>query len=215
MESNYAKQAEMARELFLKYEQDEMIEKFHLEHDEDYLYLLFIGDKYRILRETGAVEREDADAGQYVSCSDFNVVMTIYDVLCYSKETPELAHEWCPLHGLQITMSSPSADKFNQKYANAFAGKIDRLQEICRSLGGIQPEISAGADVCWQFNLFEFFPLQFRFWDEDDEFPAKIQLLWDRNSLKFMHFETLYYAMGHLMNRLLALMVPESQIPHR
>ena len=202
MQSNYDKQVCIARELFLKYEQQDMIDKYDLEYDEDYIYLMFIGDRYRISRENGEVEVFGKAVEAYEPCKDFNVVMSLYDVLCYPKGTPALANEWCPLNGLQVTMSSPSADVFNQKYADRFAENTDVLRQVCRELDGAPLQVSAGADVCCQLDLFPFFPIQFRFWDKDDEFPANIQLLWDRNSLKFMHFETLYYVMGHLMRKM-------------
>lgn len=220
MESNYDKQVKMARDLFLKYDQEKMIERCDVEHDENYLYLDFIGDRYRISRTSGRVEclcgsagREECPkktADEYVPCDNFNVVMTLYDALGYPKEKPRLAHEWCTLANLQAT-SSPSANIFNQKYADAFAGRTDRLLQVCKKIGGTQPQITAGADVCWQFDIFPFFPLQFRFWDRDEEFPAQIQLLWDRNALQFLHFETLYYLMGVLMNKLAAIAASEDQ----
>ena len=132
---------------------------------------------------------------------DYNIVMTLYDILCYSAETPVLSYEWVPLANLQVT-SSPSADKFTQKYADTFSGKTDLLWKTCQEIGGRRPNITAGADVCWEFDLFPFFPVQFRYWDQDEEFPAQIRLLWDKNSLKFMHFETLYYAMHILLETL-------------
>ena len=202
MQSNYDKQAQNARALFVTYDQREMIEKHGLEHDDDYLYLTFIGDRYRISRETGEIFRE---AGEWETCGDYNVVMTLYDVLCFPQTTPRLSHEWCALRGLQATINSPNPDIFSRKYANAFAGHGDRLWRACRKLGGQQAEIAAGADVYCQFDVFPFFPVQFRFWDADDEFPAAIQLLWDKNSLAFMHFETLYYVMLPLLDKLLAL----------
>ena len=36
---NYEKQVYTGRELFLKYNQDKLIEKYGLKHDEEYLYL--------------------------------------------------------------------------------------------------------------------------------------------------------------------------------
>lgn len=236
----------MARELFLNYDQQTMIGRYGLPHDESYLYVVFLGDFCRISRSSGQIERlraaacpradgavaqaaeeQGASAGKQAAaglctstrketaagetvlvqeriwepCVDFNAVMTIYDALCYPKERPALAGEWCPLANLQVA-GSPNADIFNAKYAEAFSGHTDRLRQACEALGGRPPQISAGADICWEFDVFPFFPLQLRFWEKDEEFPAKLQLLWDRNSLQFMHFETLYYLMGVLLEKL-------------
>ncbi len=211
MESNYEKQVYIARSLFLDYDQNEMIRKFSLKHDEQYLYIELLDAQYRISRAGGEIEYcrnrgENRDVKEYRICLDYQVVMTICDVLCHSDRLPVLAHEWCPLHALQVTMSSPGADTFTRSYAKLFSGNTDRLLQACRYLGGQKPEITAGADVCWQFDLFPFFPVQLRFWDGDEEFEPKIQLLWDRNTLDFMHFETVYYVLGHLLERLAACM---------
>ena len=40
---NYEKQVYTGRELFLKYDQDKLIKKYGLKHDEEYLYLKYIG----------------------------------------------------------------------------------------------------------------------------------------------------------------------------
>ena len=36
----------------------------------------------------------------------------------------------------------------------------------------------------------------------DDEFPAQLQFLWDSGALRFVHYETIFYIMGHVLNRL-------------
>ena len=41
-----------------------------------------------------------------------------------------------------------------------------------------------------------------RFWESDDEFPASLQILVDKNILDFMHYETLMFAMSHVLRRL-------------
>ena len=72
-------------------------------------------------------------------------------------------------------------------------------------LGGIRQSVPASADACYEIPLFSFFPVLFQFWDGYEEFPPKITILWDKNSLQFMHFETLYYAMNHLLERIISL----------
>ena len=50
--------------------------------------------------------------------------------------------------------------------------------------------------------LFSFLPVIVRFWDSDEEFPATLQLLADKNILDYMHYETLMFALSYLLDRL-------------
>lgn len=52
--SNYETMKDRMSSHFLEYDQEKMIRKFDLKHDEKYLYISFIGRKYRINRATGA-----------------------------------------------------------------------------------------------------------------------------------------------------------------
>ena len=81
---NYEKQVYIGRELFLKYDQDKLIKKYGLKHDEEYLYLKYIGTEYRINRRNGAIEY--ATGEEWTDCREYTVVMTIYDFLCRSGQ---------------------------------------------------------------------------------------------------------------------------------
>ena len=51
--SNYDLQVDIAKEIFLQYDQAQIIEKYSLEADGDYIYLRYLGTPFRISRETG------------------------------------------------------------------------------------------------------------------------------------------------------------------
>ena len=97
MESNYEKQVYTGREYFLKYDQNMLTEKYGLEYDKEYLYLNYIGTKYRIRRADGAIEYEDQR--EWRLCKEYTIVMTIYDLLCYSgeKSLPLFTGQWQPV----------------------------------------------------------------------------------------------------------------------
>ncbi|MDD6189473.1 MAG: DUF3786 domain-containing protein, partial [Clostridiales bacterium] len=68
-----------------------------------------------------------------------------------------------------------------------------------RALGG-RPY--ANGDIAYVLPLFDFLPVVFQFWLADDEFDASLNFLWDENTLDFMHFETTFFAAGHVLERL-------------
>ena len=200
---NYEKQVYIGRELFLQHDQDKLIEKYGLKHNEEYLYLQYIGTEYRISRIDGAIEYV-AD-GEWKDCKEYTIVMTIYDFLCCSgKEIlPSLTGQWQPVGRFVTAGSSPSTDSFVEKYAQAFSGKVEEIKQACICLGGKQMERLAGADLTFEMPVFQDFSVLFQFWDGDEEFQPKILLLWDKVSLSYLHFETTYYLQGDLLKAIL------------
>ena len=63
------------------------------------------------------------------------------------------------------------------------------MRNACISLSG--KELEKG-DVAFKLNLFPFLPIIIRFWEADDEFPASLQILADRNTLDYMHYVCTY-----------------------
>ena len=198
--TNYEKTKISMANIFLQYDQKAMIKKFSLEHDPDWLSLTFVNRIYRINRQTGSVQWSN-DAFETVYEADYNEAMTIYDVLCYSKDRCHLSHEFVNINSLSSVRTgnlSPNRGFF-QNTADFFIGKTVELRNACISLSG--KELEKG-DVAFKLNLFPFFPIIIRFWEADDEFPASLQILADRNTLDYMHYETLMFALTHLFSRL-------------
>lgn len=67
----------------------------------------------------------------------------------------------------------------------------------CQALQGKR---DGKGDVAYGLELFLF--LRLGFWKSDEEFPARLQILADRNILDYMHYETLMFAVIHLLERL-------------
>lgn len=58
-------------------------------------------------------------------------------------------------------------------------------------------------DVSFLLPVFDFFPVWFQFWDADEEEPASLRFLWDQQTLRYLHYETLWYIMMHILDQLL------------
>ena len=206
MTSNYEKQVDISRQYFLKYDPEKLAAKFHLSIDADYLYIRYLDTDYRIDRRTAAVEGKMSDG--YGECREYTIVMTIYDMLCHGtdQEIPPLTGDWKLIGNFAAAGSSPDANFFAQKYADAFHGKTDALKAACETMGGVIRDRLAGADVTAEIPAFPFFPVLFQFWEGDDEFAPQIRLLWDSQTMKFLNFETTYYLQGDLLDRLSELL---------
>ncbi|MEE0693074.1 MAG: DUF3786 domain-containing protein [Lachnospiraceae bacterium] len=200
--SNYDIQAEDARRLFLRHDQERIIKRYGLSADEMWLYLEYLHTPCRISRKSGSVEvRSRGEAWE--ECRGFDTVMTIYDLLCHAKgdTAPALSGEWCTVGHFTI-VTSPSAAKFTKKYEEAFQNHTKELELACKSLGGVLQEKMAGADITCLIHVTPYFPVLLQFWDGDDEFLPKLSLLWDCNSMEFLHFETTFYLQGDILERL-------------
>lgn len=198
---NYDLQVDMGKRIFLDYDQQLLIRKFRLESDEQYIYLTYLNTPCRISRKDGGIEEYIRD--QWRECRAYSTVMTIYDLLCYHKgeSAPKLSGQWCAVGSFVVT-GVTNTDTFTKKYAAEFDGRLEKLRAAVQSLGGVLLAPMAGADLTCEFQVTPFFPVRLQFWEGDEEFEPKLLLLWDRNTDKFLHFETTFYLQGDLLNRL-------------
>jgi hypothetical protein len=202
---NYDLQVDMAKRIFLEYDQERLIRKCCLRADERYLYLSYLNTPCRIDRKTGGVEEFACDIWR--ECRAYETVMTVYDLLCHHKgdNLPALAGQWCTVGNFVVT-GVTKTDTFTGKYAKLFDGRLEELKIACEKLGGVLQPAVAGADLTCRIPVTSFFPVLLQFWTGDEEFPPKLLILWDRNTIQFMHFETTFYLQGDLLSRLRHMM---------
>ncbi len=194
MKNNYDIMAEQARQLFLAYEQEPLCRRLSLPFTDTEIPIRFLGTEYHIRRSDGRVLGADGKP------ADFNTVMSVYDLLCRSSETPVLKGEFVPITALnRIHGTHPVHETLNDPNAAFFAGRVRELDALCRRKGG---RAWGKGDVSCIIPAFDCFPVRLCFWDADEEFPASLQFFWDANALDFVHYETLWYISGELTRQL-------------
>lgn len=193
---NYALAAENAKKIFLSYDQQALIEKFALSFDDAYLYTSFLGAPYRIERLTGNLERRKG--GAWVDGNSFDEVLSIFDLLCDSKETRMPSHVFQSMasFGLQfhqnLTESRDPLAEFAQSNPDAFRARL-------LALGGRETK---GADMAFVLPVFDTLDMAVHFWFGDEEFAPSLRILWDANALQYIRYETMYYCIGCLRTRI-------------
>ena len=198
MATNYDKMADQARALFLEKDQDGMIARWRLEHDAESLYMRFFGEPMRIDRSTGVVESMATEG--YRPQRYVNETMALFDLLTFSKVRPHATGRWASISTLGgIIGAGHDRTLSHEPTAAKFSGRLDQLRAACVRLGGVP---LGKADVGYDIPVFEDFRIWFQFWEGDDEFPANIKYLFDENARQYMHYETLWYVMNALTDRL-------------
>lgn len=195
--NNYRIQAMQAKKLFLTYDQQELIERCRLAFDETYLYTRLLSEDYRIHRRTGDMER--LRGGTWMDGNSFHEVMTVLDWLCDSKAGRYITGRWVnPVsHGayfhrnLQEDGRDPDAELFDKD-----------PEGFCRACEALDGEKLPGGDVGYAIELVDGLRIFVQLWHGDEEFPPRLRCLWDENTAQYLRYETTWYAVSLLMQRL-------------
>lgn len=197
--SNYIKMRDQMQKRFLTYDQKEIEGKYGFAFDDDYFYVPYLFEEWRVNRHTGVVEGSK-DHFLHVHQGSFNETLTIFDLLCCGKKEIVLAGTYARTNSLKGTIKGRTiASGVHDSRAARYDGHVEQLKKACVSLSG--KPYSPG-DAAFVFHVFPFLPLVFQFWESDEEFPPVLKFMWDENVLDYLRFETLYYVMGDFLDAL-------------
>lgn len=195
--SNYDLQIADARERFLQWDAGEIANRFALRREGEWLMVSFLRRLYRISTATGEIFL--AAEGK---AADFNAYLSIFDALC--RETPGvLSGQWRTINDLGIHHPGVGETALYAPYEARFAGRSTELGKALQALGARPFPVG---DVAGIVEVFPFFPVVFQFWEGDEEFPSQLRILWDKNTLDFVRYETAWYIGAALLDRLQELM---------
>lgn len=196
--NNYLIQAQQAKDRFLTYDQQKLIRKFSLKYDAEYLYMRFLCKPYRLSRTTGDLWRLEGDIWQ--EANTFSEVMTLLDLLCDSREDRWLSGRWKNMQSFGMQFHQNLLEKPRDPAAVCFDRNPERLIRSCERLGA---EKIPGGDYGYAVELFDGLKIGILFWHGDEEFLPRLRFLWDENAKMYIRYETMYYAIGLLKERLL------------
>lgn len=195
--NNYDIQAAQAKKRFLTYDQQELIQRCRLSYDETYLYITFLSQPYRIHRQTGDMERYHRET--WVDGNSFNEVMTVLDWLCDSKPNRYITGRWINVITQGHYFHGNLQADTNGSYAQLFDRDPEGFAAACEALKG---EKMPSADLAYAIELVDGLRILVQLWHGDEEFPPRLRCLWDENTTRYIRYETTWYAVGLLMERL-------------
>lgn len=194
---NYRLQVEGAKKYFLNYDQQKLIEKLKLKADADYLYTEMLCKSYRIHRPTGTVERLDE---HWRETNSHGEVMTLLDLVCDSRCDRFLSCRWQNMVGFSAVYHRSLMEDQADPFAQAVQDHQEDFRRACEALNGTP---GPGGDISYALPFFDGLPIAVQFWEGDDEFPPRVRWLWDENALMYLKYETMWFALGLVKNRIL------------
>ena len=195
--NNYLIQARQAKERFLTYDQNLLIQKLHLPHDAAHLYVTMLSRCYRIERSTGSIEKEAASG--WDAADTYEEVMTLLDLVCDSKENRFLAGKWKNMTDFGLMFHRNLLENKSDPTAEKFQAEPDAFRAACESLGG---KPFPQGDIAYAIELFDGLSILVQLWFGDEEFPATLRFLWDENALMYIRYETMYFAKALLLQEI-------------
>ena len=199
---NYAVALDRAREAFLRYDRQKLLDRKGVVLEGKFLTFPFAGAKTIVDLETGTVRFSYPDGTSWEG--GFGEGLSVYDWLCDGQEDAAASGEFCPVYSLLGVYVGGNGLMLKNDTLSQMADRDpDRFRWACRFLGG---EPWPAGDIGFRIPLFCDLSAVLKFYHSDEEFPAQLTLLWDRNTLRFVRYETVYYIAGVLMSRLKTLM---------
>ena len=195
---NYELSRNRAQQYFLGFDQEKILRFWPLRHDEAFIYLDFLGQSYRICRKTGGIFRM-ADGKQ----ADFNVVLSVFDLLCHEGKDKLVTGRFAPVNSLKGNSAVGVGADFHGRTAKVFDIAPEAFRKACLALGGTPENMG---DIGFSFPLFSELRVILKFYHSDEDFPPSVTLLWDRNLLRYIHYETVFYIAGFLLDSIARLM---------
>jgi len=132
----------------------------------------------------------------------------LYNYIYFSGSKP-LTGNWVGLESFPNSLPKRVAleEGCHRRINQVFAGARDKLEEVCRQLGGIPVADGHNADLAYKFKPLPKMPLLLLFWDEDKEegFDSQTRVLFDESAMEYLDLEGLTFVAEKLAENLIAL----------
>lgn len=192
---NYARSLEAARQHFLEYDSALLAKRPGMGASGPYLTTCFLGADTRIARETGKVTFS-RDGFETFWEANYTEALSVYDWLCDRRPDAAASGEFCPVGSLPGVYVGGSGLSMT---GGTLAEKIDKSPlAFSRALGAMGGTPVPLGDMGFRLPVFPDLPMCLKFYHGDEDFPPSLTFLWDRNTLRFVRYETVYYIAGCL-----------------
>ncbi|HTG02057.1 MAG TPA: DUF3786 domain-containing protein [Nitrospirota bacterium] len=173
----------------------EAAERLGLAHVDGGIQARFLDREYRIT--TAGAEPLD---GKPVNVNNRSVLL--YYVLSRGRGDTDNSYVLFESIPSVISGLNEQSRLMNAPLEQYFGNDYAKFCEAAIKLGGMEEESRAGKHL-WKFIVLPRIPLKILYYEEDDEFPASIQIMLDTSAPRFLEFECLAFMVGCFVRALI------------
>lgn len=202
--SNYEKVFAYFQEQFRKLDLEEVAGRLGLMLTDETLEVPWFQDICQICRETGEMRLGEKE----MEVHDRLIIM---HHLCFSKPGALHSEKWIPFRDVKEAACFELAYVRSaiQPMVERFSGKTEELRRACEVLGGSPMKYG---DVSYRIPIFPNISLIYIFYDQDEEFPASLNILFESTITSWTHPESVPVLAEETSARLLAIAEKDCQV---
>jgi hypothetical protein len=120
----------------------------------------------------------------------------------------EPVYDYCALgqfSGGVFRESSAWLLELNNKFFNIFGNDYKKFSEIMNILGLEYESGNRSGKYIWNCKILPKIPIKIVFYEGDEEYPSKMQILFDKNAIKIYNFEQLSVLYGCIFQTILSI----------
>jgi len=151
----------------------------------------FLGRTYQVSKDGIELVRDKFKWSVVSESFDYDLKSVLgYYVLSEGKSGP--LFDFCALTNFSHGIFRDDSSALRQDpVAEAYKGDYGRLAAHLEKLGFVFEGEKAGGQYVWCYTLFPKLPVKIIWYEGDDEYPSKVQMLFDRTAIEYLRFEPL------------------------
>jgi hypothetical protein len=166
----------------------------------------FVGRTYLVNRQGISLTEERIPWTVDHEGFDYNLKSALgYYVL--SKANLDPLEDYCVITSFSggVFREGDEGDIYNNPLGEVYGADYGKFREVAELLGMKEEESRPNLKYTWRHRILSRIPIKIVYYEGDDEYPTKLQLLYDKTAILFFNFETLSVVNGCFISALAAI----------
>ncbi|MDR1250392.1 MAG: DUF3786 domain-containing protein [Treponema sp.] len=166
----------------------------------------FLGRTYLVNRQGVSLAEEKIPWSVASEGFDHNLKSVLgYYVLSEANLDP--VNDYCVISGFSggVFREGGEGDVFNNPLGKVYGADYGKFRAVAERLGMEAEESKPDLKYTWRYRMLPKIPIKIVYYEGDDEYPTKLQLLYDKTAILFYKFEPLAVLNGCFIAALAAI----------